>query len=153
MYATFYLLRSLMINFGTCPMQKLNLGRVQRSSLMQLRRRFFLFLQAGALSCTIRFANLFALEIAFLSQMNLHQIPPFQIFRKTFVSTNHLVGESFRFSNSSTNLRTNKISNICQNPTNCSMHKSKCISFTKKILLLWKLLDQQTTLIQNLLAV
>jgi hypothetical protein len=29
---------------------------------------------------------------------------PFQIFRTTFVSGNQLVGESFRFSNSSTNL-------------------------------------------------
>jgi hypothetical protein len=56
---------------------------------------------------------------------------PFQIFRTTFVSEDHLVGESFRFSLLK-HKPVDKKNNICQNPSNLSMHKSKCISFTRK---------------------
>jgi hypothetical protein len=37
---------------------------------------------------------------------------PFQVFRTTFVAENYLVGESFRFSNSSTNLRIKSIISV-----------------------------------------
>jgi hypothetical protein len=66
---------------------------------------------------------------------------PLQIFGTTFVSENHLVGESFRFSNPSSNLLIKTTISV-KNSSDFSMHKSMCFQFTRKIILLWKLLDR-----------
>jgi hypothetical protein len=52
----------------------------------------------------MRFANPFPPEIGLLTRMNLHQILPSRFFEQLLSQKITLVGKSFRFSNSSTNL-------------------------------------------------
>jgi hypothetical protein len=85
-------------------MQKLNLGRVQKVLANAITKKKLFLLPTWGLILHNKIREPFCTGDWFIDLNEPTPDSPLQIFRTTFVSENHLVGESFRFSNPSSNL-------------------------------------------------